>query len=175
MIWASVRQSTGKSIHLSFLFSDKYLQDASFGAYLLSKDVLTMSFAPRDSRKPQVQFALERGIPAFVGAMGTLRLPFPSFSYDLVHCSRCLLYFTANSASPSPSLTKHFLFHLSCCSLCLLDCSLCICNSYNAWRAVGISCENQSLLCLSFHLYKCSACIMWLQTAPLNAPIALSK
>ncbi|KAH9562013.1 hypothetical protein CY35_05G050800 [Sphagnum magellanicum] len=73
--------------------------DASFGAYLLSKDVLTMSFAPRDSRKPQVQFALERGIPAFVGAMGTLRLPFPSFSYDLVHCSRCLLYFTANNGS----------------------------------------------------------------------------
>jgi hypothetical protein len=78
-----------------------------------------MSFAPRDSRKPQVQFALERGIPAFVGAMGTLRLPFPSFSYDLVHCSRCLLYFTANSGSLPPPLQNIFSFiSLAALSVC---------------------------------------------------------
>lgn len=53
-----------------------------------------MSFAPRDSHKSQIQFALERGIPAFVAMLGTRRLPFPAFSFDLVHCSRCLIPFT---------------------------------------------------------------------------------
>lgn len=56
-----------------------------------------MSFAPRDSHKAQIQFALERGIPAFVAMLGTRRLPFPAFSFDFVHCSRCLIPFTAYS------------------------------------------------------------------------------
>ncbi|KAK7294994.1 hypothetical protein RJT34_17895 [Clitoria ternatea] len=72
---------------------------ASFGGYLLAKDILTMSFAPRDSHKSQIQFALERGIPAFVAMLGTRRLPFPAFGFDLIHCSRCLIPFTAYNAS----------------------------------------------------------------------------
>lgn len=72
---------------------------ASFGGYLLAEDILTMSFAPRDSHKSQIQFALERGIPAFVAMLGTQRLPFPAFSFDLVHCSRCLIPFTAYNAT----------------------------------------------------------------------------
>ncbi|KAM2005346.1 hypothetical protein FF1_000583 [Malus domestica] len=72
---------------------------ASFGGYLLSKDILAMSFAPRDSHKSQIQFALERGIPAFVAMLGTRRLPFPAFSFDLMHCSRCLIPFTAYNAT----------------------------------------------------------------------------
>ncbi|KAK7394844.1 hypothetical protein VNO78_15385 [Psophocarpus tetragonolobus] len=72
---------------------------ASFGGFLLSKNILTMSFAPRDSHKAQIQFALERGIPAFVAMLGTRRLPFPAFGFDLVHCSRCLIPFTAYNAS----------------------------------------------------------------------------
>ncbi|KAE9608937.1 putative S-adenosyl-L-methionine-dependent methyltransferase [Lupinus albus] len=62
---------------------------ASFGGYLLEKNVLTMSFAPKDRHEAQVQFALERGIPATLGVMGTKRLPFPSSVFDLVHCARC--------------------------------------------------------------------------------------
>jgi SAM-dependent methyltransferase len=58
-----------------------------------------MSFAPRDSHKSQIQFALERGIPAFVAMLGTRRLPFPAFGFDLVHCSRCLIPFTAYNAT----------------------------------------------------------------------------
>jgi len=73
------------------------LQVASFGGFLLSHNILTMSFAPRDSHKAQIQFALERGIPAFVAMLGTRRLPFPAFGFDLVHCSRCLIPFTAYS------------------------------------------------------------------------------
>lgn len=64
---------------------------------MLSENILTLSFAPRDSHKAQIQFALERGIPAFVAMLGTRRLPFPAFSFDFVHCSRCLIPFTAYS------------------------------------------------------------------------------
>ncbi|XVF22617.1 hypothetical protein REPUB_Repub12eG0186700 [Reevesia pubescens] len=72
---------------------------ASFGGSLLSEGILTLSFAPRDSHKAQIQFALERGIPAFVLMLGTRRLPFPAFAFDFIHCSRCLIPFTAYNAT----------------------------------------------------------------------------
>ncbi|GFZ09872.1 S-adenosyl-L-methionine-dependent methyltransferases superfamily protein [Actinidia rufa] len=62
---------------------------ASFGGYLFDRDVLAMSFAPKDEHEAQVQFALERGIPAISAVMGTNRLPFPSKVFDVVHCARC--------------------------------------------------------------------------------------
>uniref|UniRef100_A0A7N0TWL1 Methyltransferase PMT26 n=1 Tax=Kalanchoe fedtschenkoi TaxID=63787 RepID=A0A7N0TWL1_KALFE len=62
---------------------------ASFGGFLFDKDVITMSVAPKDEHEAQVQFALERGIPAISGVMGTTRLPFPGRVFDIVHCSRC--------------------------------------------------------------------------------------
>ncbi|CAL9149923.1 unnamed protein product [Musa hybrid cultivar] len=62
---------------------------ASFGGYLFDRDVLTMSFAPKDEHEAQVQFALERGIPAFSAVMGTKRLPFPGIVFDVIHCARC--------------------------------------------------------------------------------------
>lgn len=61
-----------------------------------------MSFAPRDSHEAQVQFALERGVPAVIGVLGTVKLPFPSKAFDMAHCSRCLIPWTANG--------KHLLF-----------------------------------------------------------------
>ena len=62
---------------------------ASFGGFLFDRNVLTMSFAPKDEHEAQVQFALERGIPAISAVMGTQRLPFSSGVFDLVHCARC--------------------------------------------------------------------------------------
>jgi len=62
---------------------------ASFGGFLFERDVLSMSFAPKDEHEAQVQFALERGIPAIISVMGTKRLPFPSAVFDLIHCARC--------------------------------------------------------------------------------------
>lgn len=62
---------------------------ASFGAYLLSHDIIAMSLAPNDVHENQIQFALERGIPATLGVLGTKRLPYPSRSFELAHCSRC--------------------------------------------------------------------------------------
>lgn len=62
---------------------------ASFGGFLFERDVLTMSLAPKDEHEAQVQFALERGIPAISAVMGTKRLPYPGRVFDLVHCARC--------------------------------------------------------------------------------------
>lgn len=62
---------------------------ASFGGYLLASDIITMSLAPNDVHQNQIQFALERGIPAYLGVLGTKRLPYPSRSFELAHCSRC--------------------------------------------------------------------------------------
>ncbi|KAL6532428.1 hypothetical protein OROGR_014398 [Orobanche gracilis] len=62
---------------------------ASFGGYLLSSNIIAMSLAPNDVHQNQIQFALERGIPANLGVLGTKRLPYPSRSFELAHCSRC--------------------------------------------------------------------------------------
>ncbi|KAJ6821414.1 putative methyltransferase PMT3 [Iris pallida] len=62
---------------------------ASFGGYLLASNIITMSLAPNDVHQNQIQFALERGIPAYLGVLGTKRLPYPSRSFELAHCSRC--------------------------------------------------------------------------------------
>ncbi|PSR91661.1 Methyltransferase [Actinidia chinensis var. chinensis] len=69
---------------------------ASWGAYLLKRNVLAMSFAPKDNHEAQVQFALERGVPAIIGVLGTIRLPYPSSAFDMAQCSRCLIQWTAN-------------------------------------------------------------------------------
>ncbi|KAF7819124.1 putative methyltransferase PMT6 [Senna tora] len=62
---------------------------ASFSAYLLPYGIRTMSFAPKDFHENQIQFALERGIGAMIAALATRQLPYPSTSFDLIHCSRC--------------------------------------------------------------------------------------
>ncbi|KAH0464675.1 hypothetical protein IEQ34_004778 [Dendrobium chrysotoxum] len=69
---------------------------ASWGAYLLKKNILTMSFAPRDTHEAQVQFALERGVPAMIGVMASMRIPYPARSFDMAHCSRCLIPWQAH-------------------------------------------------------------------------------
>lgn len=61
---------------------------------MLDRGILTVSLAPRDNHEAQVQFALERGIPAILGIISTQRLPFPAESFDMAHCSRCLIPWT---------------------------------------------------------------------------------
>lgn len=77
---------------------------ASFGGYLFERDVLAMSLAPKDEHEAQVQFALERGIPAISAVMGTKRLPFPSKVFDAVHCARCRVPWHIEGESLSLSL-----------------------------------------------------------------------
>ncbi|KAL7108433.1 hypothetical protein ACP275_06G112000 [Erythranthe tilingii] len=72
---------------------------ASWGAYLLSRNILPMSFAPRDTHEAQVQFALERGVPALIGVIASKRLPYPSRAFDMAHCSRCLIPWGQNDGA----------------------------------------------------------------------------
>lgn len=72
---------------------------ASWGAYLMSRDILPLSFAPRDTHEAQVQFALERGVPALIGVMSSTRLPYPSRAFDIAHCSRCLIPWGQNDGA----------------------------------------------------------------------------
>ncbi|KAI3865100.1 hypothetical protein MKW92_007722 [Papaver armeniacum] len=67
---------------------------ASFGAFLLSRNVTTLSIAPKDVHENQIQFALERGVPAMVAAFATRRLLYPSQAFELIHCSRCRINWT---------------------------------------------------------------------------------
>lgn len=67
---------------------------ASFGASLFDRDVITLSIAPKDVHENQIQFALERGVPAMIAILATRRLPYPSQVFDLIHCSRCRINWT---------------------------------------------------------------------------------
>ncbi|KAJ4823828.1 hypothetical protein Tsubulata_035534 [Turnera subulata] len=69
---------------------------ASFGAFLLQRNVTTLSIAPKDVKENQIQFALERGVPAMVAVFATRRLLYPSQAFDLIHCSRCRIDWTSN-------------------------------------------------------------------------------
>ncbi|KAL7147506.1 hypothetical protein ABFS83_06G111700 [Erythranthe nasuta] len=72
---------------------------ASWGAYLMSRNILPISFAPRDTHEAQVQFALERGVPALLGVIASKRLPYPSRAFDMAHCSRCLIPWGQNDGA----------------------------------------------------------------------------
>ncbi|CAJ1971943.1 unnamed protein product [Sphenostylis stenocarpa] len=67
---------------------------ASFGAFLMQRNVTTLSIAPKDVHENQIQFALERGVPAMAAVFATHRLLFPSQAFDLIHCSRCRINWT---------------------------------------------------------------------------------
>lgn len=61
----------------------------SFGAHLLSLKVMAVCVAAYEATGSQVQMALERGLPAIIGNFVSRQLPFPTLSYDMVHCAQC--------------------------------------------------------------------------------------
>ncbi|GLT44872.1 hypothetical protein SLA2020_187460 [Shorea laevis] len=61
----------------------------SYGAHLFSKQLLTMCIANYESSGSQVQLTLERGLPAMLGSFMSKQLPYPSLSFDMLHCARC--------------------------------------------------------------------------------------
>ncbi|KAK9052187.1 hypothetical protein SSX86_028815 [Deinandra increscens subsp. villosa] len=61
----------------------------SFGAHMLSLKVMTVCMAAYESTGSQVQLSLERGLPAVIGSLISRKLPFPSLSYDMIHCAQC--------------------------------------------------------------------------------------
>ncbi|KAL7091273.1 hypothetical protein ACP275_12G095300 [Erythranthe tilingii] len=64
----------------------------SFGAHLLSLRLMAVCVAAYESTGSQVQLALERGLPAIIGNFISKQLPFPSLSYDMVHCTQCGIF-----------------------------------------------------------------------------------
>ncbi|MCL7049043.1 hypothetical protein MKW94_008026, partial [Papaver nudicaule] len=48
-----------------------------------------MCVANYETSGSQVQLTLERGLPAMIGSFSTKQLPYPSLSFDMLHCARC--------------------------------------------------------------------------------------
>lgn len=61
----------------------------SFGAHLSSYQLLTTCLANYEASGSQVQLTLERGLPAMIGSFTSKQLPYPSLTFDMVHCLRC--------------------------------------------------------------------------------------
>lgn len=61
----------------------------SFGAHLFQKQLITMCIANYEASGSQVQLTLERGLPAMIGSFTSKQLPYPSLSFDMLHCARC--------------------------------------------------------------------------------------
>ncbi|KAI5597823.1 hypothetical protein POPTR_002G098000v4 [Populus trichocarpa] len=61
----------------------------SFGAHLFSKQLITICIANYEPSGSQVQLTLERGLPAMIGSFNSNQLPYPSLSFDMLHCARC--------------------------------------------------------------------------------------
>ncbi|RZC06769.1 putative pectin methyltransferase QUA2 isoform C [Glycine soja] len=61
----------------------------SFGAHLFQSQLLTMCIASYEPSGSQVQLTLERGLPAMVASFTSKQLPYPSLSFDMLHCARC--------------------------------------------------------------------------------------
>ncbi|CAI0390862.1 unnamed protein product [Linum tenue] len=61
----------------------------SLGAHLVSRKVMPICIAAYEATGSQVQLALERGLPAMIGNFISRQLPYPSLSFDMVHCTQC--------------------------------------------------------------------------------------
>lgn len=84
----------------------------SYGAHLSSYQLLTMCLANYEASGSQVQLTLERGLPAMIGSFTTRQLPYPSLSFDMIHCARCRVDWdtkgTLDSVTVSVSLVSFF-------------------------------------------------------------------
>ncbi|XP_043703970.1 probable methyltransferase PMT5 [Telopea speciosissima] len=61
----------------------------SFGAHLFSLKLTTICISAYEVFGSQVQLSLERGLPAMIGSFISRQLPYPSLSFDIVHCAQC--------------------------------------------------------------------------------------
>ncbi|KAJ0789826.1 putative S-adenosyl-L-methionine-dependent methyltransferase [Helianthus annuus] len=71
-------------------------KDSSFGAYLFDKNVFTLALGLKDDLVDLAQVSLERGFPTIVSPFGTRRLPFPSGTFDTIHCGECQIHWQSN-------------------------------------------------------------------------------
>ena len=55
----------------------------------MSLKVMAVCIAAYEATGSQVQLALERGLPAMLGNFIARQLPYPSLSFDMIHCAQC--------------------------------------------------------------------------------------
>lgn len=77
-----------------FIFQVRTILDigcgyGNLGAHLFSNQLLTMCIANYEASGSQVQLTLERGLPAMIGSFTSQQLPYPSLSFDMIHCAGC--------------------------------------------------------------------------------------
>ncbi|KAJ9174177.1 hypothetical protein P3X46_017232 [Hevea brasiliensis] len=72
----------------------------SFGAHLASLKLMAVCVAPYEATGSQVQLALERGLPAIIGNFNSRKLPYPSLSFDMVHCAQCGINWDEKAVQP---------------------------------------------------------------------------
>lgn len=70
--------------------------DSSLAAALFDKEILTLSLGLKNDLVDLAQVALERGIPAVISPFSRRRLPFPSQSFDAIHCGGCSIPWHSN-------------------------------------------------------------------------------
>ncbi|KAG4934460.1 hypothetical protein JHK87_048462 [Glycine soja] len=70
--------------------------DSSLAAALFDKEILTLSLGLKNDLVDLAQVALERGFPAVISPLGRRRLPFPSQSFDAIHCGGCSIPWHSN-------------------------------------------------------------------------------
>ncbi|KAF5945431.1 probable methyltransferase PMT5 isoform X2 [Camellia sinensis] len=73
----------------------------SFGAHLLSLKLMAVCIAAYEVTGSQVQLALERGLPAIIGNFISRQLPYPSLSFDMVHCAQCGISWDKKGVQPN--------------------------------------------------------------------------
>jgi tRNA wybutosine-synthesizing protein 1 len=100
----------GKNIRIIL---DIGCRSAGFGVALLEKYVITLSLGLTNDQTDLAQVALERGIPATIGSLGSHRLPFPSGAFDAIHCGECNIPWHSNGIAcsvPFHSLGPEFYY-----------------------------------------------------------------
>lgn len=71
----------------------------SFGAHLFSLKLMTICVAAYEVYGSQVQLTLERGLPAAIGSFASRQLPYPSLSFNMVHCAQCGIIWDKNDGA----------------------------------------------------------------------------
>jgi len=79
----------------------------SFGAHLFSSNLLTMCIANYEASGSQVQLTLERGLPAMIGSFTSKQLPYPSLSFDMIHCAECHVDWDQRGTTSTLDLTDN--------------------------------------------------------------------
>jgi hypothetical protein len=70
---------------------------------------MAVCVAAYEATGSQVQLSLERVLPAMIGNFIARQLPYPSLSYDMIHCAQCGIIWDEKGNFIAMSITLSFL------------------------------------------------------------------